>query len=193
MGRQRGQVPALRRGRALAAGSFGAKATQARLHPLASSPEPEPALQHWDNLPACPSREAEAIKGQARWRVPSPGPRLWACSVRINCWMTEWTRGSVQGATWEPSIGLRGESCPLPGARPARHPPGLQLTPGPAWQLGSGSRARALTHLAKLTSHILLRSPTFCQARAGTPRGGGAGLGHPKGHILNFGGPERER
>lgn len=99
--------------------------------------------------------------------------------------MTEWTRGSVQGATWEPSGGLRGEAAHSPGARSAHHPPGLQLSPGPTWLLGSGSRARALTHLAKLTSHILLRSPTFCQARAWTPRGGG-GPRAPQGPHFEF-------
>lgn len=49
------------------------------------------------NPPAPYPGEAEAIKGRARVAGAQSGAELWACSVRINCWMTGWTRESRKG------------------------------------------------------------------------------------------------
>lgn len=49
------------------------------------------------NPPAPHPREAEAIKGRTRVAGTQPGAELWACSVRINCWMTGWMRESRKG------------------------------------------------------------------------------------------------
>lgn len=131
----------LTRRQSFCVGRSEAKANQApcALLPACQSQNPGSGTTSWHAHP----QEAEAIKGRTKWQVPSPGPRLWHCSVRINCWMTEWTREPVQGATQEPVMGLWGGSYPLPrkGTRAARHPSDLQLSPGARLMLRNGGRA----------------------------------------------------
>ena len=62
------------------AGVRCSRARQPRGHPGQKQPPGPP-----------PPRDAEAIKGFARVAGAQPGAGPWACSVRINCWMTGWT------------------------------------------------------------------------------------------------------
>lgn len=55
-------------------------------------PKQPPGRQRPKQPPARPPGEAEAVKGRASGAGVQPGAGPWACSVRINCWLTGWTR-----------------------------------------------------------------------------------------------------